>query len=480
MATIVIATNGRASLLLSYRELARRLREAGHRVVIVTEASIAERLQAEEPAVAGDVVPLDHDRRFGGEADADPPPRPTDPLAVVRWVRRRRRLRDLSIDGSELAATIGALDPDLLILDTEFQVGILATSHLDRPRVLAMTFFSIFAGPDLPPANTSLDPPTSASGRLRIRLAWRLVRLGAVYARLTRRLSQAGMAALLRPMALDSNDLADLRPLARRCGVDLRAIADRSQWLRPYLARDLPVLCLNPAELDFPHRPSPRIEYLGPLLGTDRVEPELGEEARGRWEALVEARAGTARPRPLIYATLGTFAVDERPLLDRIVAVATVRPDWDLVLGLGGAVDPDDLGPLPPNALPLRWAPQLRILAEADVVVTHGGTGTLREAIHHGVPSVVFPTGRGANDQAGAARRIAHHRLGVVGDPSTDTAADIEAAIDAALTDPAIRAGVERLQRVAVASTEDGRAVAAIERHLTADPPRRPVGERNR
>ncbi|MEM9565837.1 MAG: nucleotide disphospho-sugar-binding domain-containing protein [Actinomycetota bacterium] len=474
MATIVIATNGRTSLLNSYRELASRLRAAGHRVVIVTGASTAERLRDEEPATAHEVVGLDHDRRFGAEAEADPPPGPTDPVAVARWVRRRRRLRDRSIDGDEVATTIESLDPDLLILDTEFQVGILATAGLDVPRVLAMTFFSIFAGPDLPPVNTSLPAPVTALDRLRVRLAWRWVRLGGVYARLSRRLSRAGVVALLRPMPLDSNDLADLRPLARRCGVDLRAVTDRSQWLRPYLIRDLPVLCLNAAELDLPHHPSPRIEYLGPLLRTDRAEPELDDEDRARLEALVAARAEAAEPRPLIYATLGTFAFDDRSLLDRIVAVAATEQGWDLVIGLGGAVDPDELAPLPPNVLALRWAPQLRILAEADVVITHGGTGTLREAVHHGVPSVVFPTGHGANDQAGAARRIAHHRLGVVGDPSAATADDIAAAITEALTDPEIRAGVAELQQASRAYTDEGRAVASVERHLRPTSTARP------
>lgn len=473
MATIVVATNGRTSLLNAYRELARRLRAADHRVVFVTGADVAERLAAEgEPVVA-----LTHDRRFGAAVDADPPPPPTAPLALVPWLRRRRELHRRSITGEEIAEAVAGAAPDLVLLDAEFQVGILATSQLAVPRALMSTFFSIFAGPDLPPISSLLGPPEGPLDRLRVRAAWWRLRADARWVGLRRRLSRKGLAALLRPMPLDTNDLGLLRVLARRCEVDLRRVGDRGQWLRPYLIRDLPVLTGNPSELDLPHRQHPRLAYLGPLIRLDRTEPALDGDDRTRWTALVEARRAAGHDRrPLVYATLGTIALDDRDLLDRIVAAFAARPDRDLVLGLGGVVDPADLAPLPDNVLALRWAPQLEILAEADVVVTHGGSGSLREAVHFGVPSVVYPTGHEANDQAGTASRVAHHRLGVVGDADGDGPEAIEAAVTTALTDPGIAAAVASMREVFRTADREGRAVAVIEDLLDGAERRHTIG----
>ena len=474
-ATIVIATNGRTSLLNAYRELARRLRAAGHRVTFVTEAGVAERLVADgEGRLGHEIIAIEHDRRFAAEVDADPPPSPTRPLALARWLRGRRRLRARSIDGSEIAAAVESAVPDLVVLDAEFQVGILATADLPVPRALAMTFFSVFSGPDLPPLHTSLGSPTTPTERRRITIAWRRARVGAVVTGLRRRWSRGGLAALLRPMPLDSNDPADLRALARRCRVDLGEVADRGQWLRPYLVRELPVLCLNPAELDLPHRRPARLRYLGPLIRLDRNEPRLSGHEQARWDRLVDARRSSGRPRPLVYATLGTFALDDRRLLDTIVAAFADRPEWDLVIGLGGVVEPSDLAPLPDNVLALRWAPQLRVLAESDAVIAHGGSGTLREAIHFGVPSVVYPTGHGANDQFGTAQRVAHHRLGVLGDADRDGPAEVDAAVSLVLSDSTIRRAVDDMAAVFRTYDDEHRAVAEIERLLHGAASREP------
>jgi UDP:flavonoid glycosyltransferase YjiC (YdhE family) len=458
LSNIVIATFGLVSLSNVALELSRRLREVGHRVTFVCPAAVADRFSSQGETV----VALQHDDRFERLVNELDRPSPLAPRAAVRWVQGRRRLRADSFDVSEVGDAVEGLRPDLVVLDLEFHTAALATEHLDVPRALITNLFSVFNSPGLPPLSSSLPAPAGVKGQYRQKAAWAWVRAGALYQRVVNSVGPAALVATLRPMRLDTVYLRDLAPAARKLGVDLAEVTDRGQWLRPYIAADLPVLCCQAVELELPHTPSPRLRYIGPLIRADRQEPDLAPAERRRWDDLVAARrsAGPDRRRPLVYASLGTMWAADRSLLDRLIAAVASTPDRDLVLGLGGGLDPVELGSLPPNVIATAWAPQLEMLDEADVVVTHGGSGTIVESVTAGVPLVVYSTG--FVDQDGNARRVAHHKLGVMGD-AADPPELISRAIDRALTDPAIAVAVEAMGAVFHAYQERNEAVAAVE-----------------
>jgi MGT family glycosyltransferase len=193
--------------------------------------------------------------------------------------------------------------------------------------------------------------------------------------------------------------------------------------------------------MELPHRPDDRIVYVGPMLEPDRVERPLADADARRLQALQQERAGqqggrTDEPgRPLVYCSLGTVWSANQRFLRLVLQVFDKRRDWNLVLSLGGADRQAlDLGPIPPNALVLDWAPQMRILADADCFVTHGGVKSLSEAVHFEVPVVTYSTG--FVDQDGNARRVAHHGLGVMGQADNVSAAGIEADVERTLGNP--------------------------------------------
>jgi hypothetical protein len=82
------------------------------------------------------------------------------------------------------------------------------------------------------------------------------------------------------------------------------------------------------------------------------------------------------RSEPLVYV-VALQAVDGLP----------VR----VLLTVGAAVDPASLGPVPANTHVERWVPQPDALAAADLVVCHGGSGTVLGTLGAGVPLVVCP-----------------------------------------------------------------------------------------
>ena len=74
-----------------------------------------------------------------------------------------------------------------------------------------------------------------------------------------------------------------------------------------------------------------------------------------------------------------------------------------LVISLGGGLDPERLGILNGDPLVVRYAPQLEIVERAAAVITHAGLNTTLESLAEGMPLVCISLG---NDQPGVAARV--------------------------------------------------------------------------
>jgi UDP:flavonoid glycosyltransferase YjiC (YdhE family) len=111
--------------------------------------------------------------------------------------------------------------------------------------------------------------------------------------------------------------------------------------------------------------------------------------------------------RPLVYLTLGTaFGTPE--LLGAAVDGLS-RLDVDVVVALGRV---PSLPNVPPGVTARAWVPQAAVLAQAALVVHHGGSGTTLGALAAGVPQLVLPQGAdqftnaAALVESGAAARL--------------------------------------------------------------------------
>ena len=95
--------------------------------------------------------------------------------------------------------------------------------------------------------------------------------------------------------------------------------------------------------------------------------------------------------------------MDHVDQLQRAVTALGSLPVRALVT-TGPAVDPEQIE-RPTGVTVVRSAPHREVLAHADVLVTHGGHGTVMKGLVAGVPIVCMPTGR---DQPDNAARLAH------------------------------------------------------------------------
>ncbi len=85
--------------------------------------------------------------------------------------------------------------------------------------------------------------------------------------------------------------------------------------------------------------------------------------------------------------------------------------DVRVLLTVGRQFDSAALGPVPDNVHVETWVDQARVFDRAEVVVCHGGSGTVFGAVAAGVPLVVVPV---FADQFENGHRVAGTGAGVV------------------------------------------------------------------
>jgi MGT family glycosyltransferase len=159
---------------------------------------------------------------------------------------------------------------------------------------------------------------------------------------------------------------------------------------------------------------------------------------------------------PRVLVSLSTTQQGQRAQLTRMLDAIGDLP-VHAVLTTSSAVPHGDLRP-PPNVQVETWIPHAALLPSMDLVVTHGGLGTVAASLAHGVPMVCQPISR---DQPLNAERVRHLGAGVViaDDAGTDA---IASAIDHVLSTPSYRDAAHRLSSASRAAGQEKAAADAL------------------
>ncbi|MFF0835706.1 MULTISPECIES: macrolide-inactivating glycosyltransferase [unclassified Streptomyces] len=167
----------------------------------------------------------------------------------------------------------------------------------------------------------------------------------------------------------------------------------------------------------------------------------------------------------VVLVSLGS-AFTKRPAFYReCVRAFGGLPGWHLVLQIGRQVTPAELGDVPANVEVHQWVPQLAVLRQADLFVTHAGAGGSQEGLATATPMIAVPQ---AVDQFGNADVL--QSLGVARRLPTEeaTAGRLRAAAQALTGDPEV---ARRLKEIQAGMAEEGgarRAADLIEAELPA------------
>jgi UDP:flavonoid glycosyltransferase YjiC (YdhE family) len=193
----------------------------------------------------------------------------------------------------------------------------------------------------------------------------------------------------------------------------------------------LAIISQHVAELEYPYRKLPSYFYFtGPFHNsTGRPNTDFP------FEKLSDL--------PLIYVSLGTSRNRIKPLFQAI-AQACVGLEAQVVISLGGGLEPEALPELPGNPIVVKYAPQLKLLERASLCITHAGLNTTLEALSNAVPLVAIPL---ADDQLGVAARLAWVGVGEFLPLSSANVVRLRQVIRRVLTNESYRQNAARLQK---------------------------------
>jgi zeaxanthin glucosyltransferase len=166
--------------------------------------------------------------------------------------------------------------------------------------------------------------------------------------------------------------------------------------------------------------------------------------------------------RPIIYASLGTTR-NVQAFVFRLISDACQGLDLQLVISLGGRLDPEMFSDLPGNPLVTKYAPQLDLLRLATIVITHGGPNTVFEALMEGKPMVAIPL---AHDQPAVAARLLRLGIAEVLPVMRLSATKIHNAVTRVLNVPSYRSAALKMQAELRALNGLQRAADVIEEAL--------------
>ncbi|WP_320776920.1 macrolide-inactivating glycosyltransferase [Streptomyces sp. CRN 30] len=180
--------------------------------------------------------------------------------------------------------------------------------------------------------------------------------------------------------------------------------------------------------------------------------------AEGGWER----PAGAER---VVLVSLGSAYTKQPAFYRECVKAFGDLPGWHVVLQVGQHVDAAELGELPDSVEVRSWVPQLAVLRQADLFVTHAGAGGSQEGLATATPMIAVPQ---AVDQFGNADML--RSLGVARRLDTEeaTAEALRTAALALLDDPEVARRLTAIREEMAAEGGTRRAADLIEAELAA------------
>ena len=181
----------------------------------------------------------------------------------------------------------------------------------------------------------------------------------------------------------------------------LRVLTSLPRWEELEIAPEASrwVLCPPQFELDCFLKALPRTHFAEPSIDWGR--PEI---------PLPQSRVRTRRP--LILYSAGTQSmvhVNPEGRLNVVLEAAAMLSDCDFIVATGRRNHAFDRSRSSPNVVLATQIPQLALLQEASLLITHGGLGSIKEAICCNVPVLALPV---VFDQPYNAMRVRKKRLG--------------------------------------------------------------------
>ena len=281
-------------------------------------------------------------------------------------------------------------------------------------------FPGIFAQIRVPPMLNDLRP-VLAYGKFDLLIHGSMDMAGAIAAEVAGIAHAEHSFGVLRPTELVSRCLEVLAPISREAGVDNPGVCGSGGEL--YIA-----FC--PSAMEDPDIASvPNVQLLRPI-GFD-----------GSPGALLPPWVRELPPRPTVYVTLGTV-FNEAVHIFRAILEGLRDADVNVIVTIGKSGDAAALGALPDNVHVEAYIPQSLLLPHCDLVIGHGGSGTMLGAVGACLPQLAVPQ---AADQFINAAAVVRAGVGLALKPSEFDAGAVRDCTNRLLSDHSFAEAARRV-----------------------------------
>lgn len=333
----------------------RRLVERGHRVHVLADASMTAQVRATGATMYRWTVPSP---RETGE------PEPgsyrdwelRSPLGLARGMADHMIAGPARRHAEETIARIGDDRPDRVVTSFVSFGAMMAARSEGIPFDVLIPNIYPLPVPGIPPMGTGLRPARNAAGRVRDRL------LDALSTRVL------GHYALPRLNAVRG---------------ELGLPGLRTPWEQVHEARRQFVL--SSRRFEFPARFPTSVRHTGPILD-DPVWASSED---------VELPPGDS---PMVLVALSSTYQGQQDTIQNVIDALASLPVRSMVT-TGPGLDPEQLR-AGDGVRIVRSAPHHVVMENADLVITHGGHGTVMKSLVAGIPMIVMPHGRDQPDNA--------------------------------------------------------------------------------
>lgn len=124
-----------------------------------------------------------------------------------------------------------------------------------------------------------------------------------------------------------------------------------------------------------------------------------------------------------------------------------------------GEMNFSDIGKIPHNFFVYRSVPQLSVLAQVDLFITHGGFNSISEAIINQVPMIVIPQ---IGDQFMNANQVKKHNMGIVNCYENINFVELEKNMNEILNNPQYGKSTKEIAETYFATDQNDYAIKAI------------------
>ncbi len=145
--------------------------------------------------------------------------------------------------------------------------------------------------------------------------------------------------------------------------------------------------------------------------------------------------------KKVVFISLGTVANQNLKFYKECLKALGSREDLIVVMSIGKRIDIKDLGDIPNNFKIYNYVPQLEVLKQIDLFITHGGMNSSSEGLYNGLPLIVVPQ---FADQFLIAERVTELGAGL---PlvSNVNASSIEKAVNEILSNPSYSENAKKI-----------------------------------